>query len=239
MPVAYRRPEADLPLPTPELAQRVSGSRCLDTFLSSGNVHANAVLRLLQPHMDPAAVRAFLDWGCGCGRITLHLARMLPDAKIHGTDVDARAIAWLSSAMPGGQFHATGESPPLPFDDDSFDLVLASSVFTHLSQADQEAWLTEVRRVMKLGGFLVATTHGWHTAAWYRFPEVTADMEERGFSDRMPDGSLGDVVSPDYYRTTFQTPDYTRSAWCTLLEEVAMIPAALNLHQDVWVLRKG
>ena len=81
VPIAYRRPEADFLLPSSELAQRVSGSRCLDTFLSSGNVHTNAVARMLQPHIDLTKVQSFLDWGCGCGRISLHLGRMLPHAK--------------------------------------------------------------------------------------------------------------------------------------------------------------
>jgi SAM-dependent methyltransferase len=46
------------------------------------------------------------------------------------------------------------------FEDESFDLVYALSVFTHLTGDLQIAWRDELRRVLRPGGLLLVTTHG-------------------------------------------------------------------------------
>jgi hypothetical protein len=50
----------------------------------------------------------------------------------------------------------TSESPPLPFEDGYFDLIYSLSVFTHLTTT-WEAWLHELRRVLKPQGHAVIT----------------------------------------------------------------------------------
>jgi SAM-dependent methyltransferase len=41
-----------------------------------------------------------------------------------------------------------------------FDLVVAVSVFTHLSLELQEFWIAEMRRIIRPGGYLIMSTHG-------------------------------------------------------------------------------
>jgi len=50
--------------------------------------------------------------------------------------------------------------PPLPFPDNSFDLIYAVSVFTHLSEEHQRTWLPELRRVLRPGGRLLLVDIG-------------------------------------------------------------------------------
>ena len=50
--------------------------------------------------------------------------------------------------------------PPLPFDDARFDLVLGYSVFTHLNVQYQDAWLGELRRLVRPGGILLLSISG-------------------------------------------------------------------------------
>jgi SAM-dependent methyltransferase len=49
---------------------------------------------------------------------------------------------------------------PPPYADDSFDLVYAISVFTHLTQDVAVAWAAEMRRVLRPGGMFFFTTRG-------------------------------------------------------------------------------
>ena len=60
--------------------------------------------------------------------------------------------------------HASGDIPrdrdpgACPYPDDSFDVVYACSVFSHLPETLHLLWLAEIRRVLRPGGVLVATT---------------------------------------------------------------------------------
>src|SRR5262249_35815419 len=53
-------------------------------------------------------------------------------------------------------------TPHLPFEDNYFDLVFAGSVFTHLSNL-AEAWLLELRRIVRAGGYIYVTVHDENT----------------------------------------------------------------------------
>ncbi|MCA1697943.1 MAG: class I SAM-dependent methyltransferase [Actinobacteria bacterium] len=59
----------------------------------------------------------------------------------------------------------TGEIPPLPQPDAYFDLVWATSVFTHISD-HWSAWLLELHRLLKDGGLLIATFLGRGVLEW-------------------------------------------------------------------------
>ncbi len=55
------------------------------------------------------------------------------------------------------------EAPPLELDDDSFDLVWAISVFTHISDY-WSSWLVDLHRILRDGGILLATIAGPDTS---------------------------------------------------------------------------
>ena len=55
---------------------------------------------------------------------------------------------------------------PWPWDDNSFDEILALDVFEHL-RVDIQQWLDECWRILKPGGYLVFRTPAWdHWTAW-------------------------------------------------------------------------
>ena len=59
------------------------------------------------------------------------------------------------SANPKGRFRAS--ECRFPWDDESFDFVLLTSVFTHMLPADREHYLSEIARVMSRGAKCVIT----------------------------------------------------------------------------------
>src|SRR5262249_7002461 len=79
---------------------------------------------------------------------------------IAGTDANAKAIDWDRKNLPGIDFRVNRLEPPLAFQDSSFDLVYALSVFTHIPLPWQRPWLDELRRVLRPGAYLLATVHG-------------------------------------------------------------------------------
>ncbi len=105
--------------------------------------------------------RRILDLGCGAGRVLRHLLAYTDEgAELHGCDVDEPSIEWLNEHMsPPVHAFANATMPPLPLADDSLDLVVATSFFTHIYQGWSE-WLVEVQRVLAPGGLLLATYLG-------------------------------------------------------------------------------
>src|SRR6202012_1198757 len=105
--------------------------------------------------------RRVLDFGCGCGRTLRWMRDLAPTAALPGAGVDGGAIDWCARHFDFGSFAATQAQPPLPYADDSFDLIYVLSVFTHLPLAAQLAWLAELRRVLAPGGTLLLTFLGY------------------------------------------------------------------------------
>ncbi len=99
-----------------------------------------------------------LDLGCGAGEFTAALS----DAGLSavGADVAEAALERARAERPELRFVLVPVCGPLPFEDNSFELVWASEVIEHV--ADTARWLSEARRVLVPGGRLLVTTpsHG-------------------------------------------------------------------------------
>ena len=141
-------------LPPRRLMVRVAGTADAEWFLRSGRAAYDAIVA----KVPPAEIGAVLDFGCGCGRVTRYWADFA--GEVAGSDLSGRAVEWCRRALPFGRFEPNGLAPPLPFADESFDLVYALSVFTHLTADLQLAWRDELRRVLRPGGRLLISTHG-------------------------------------------------------------------------------
>jgi 2-polyprenyl-3-methyl-5-hydroxy-6-metoxy-1,4-benzoquinol methylase len=103
-----------------------------------------------------------LDLGCGTGTLTLRLKQAHPDAEVVGLDADPRAlrIAEAKAAAAGvGITFEQGMAFALPSPDNTFDRVLSSLLFHHLTHEDKVRTAREVARVLRPGGEL-------HVADW-------------------------------------------------------------------------
>jgi len=236
--VGYHRPPSDKPLPPPQVMSRAAGAAIPDLWVATGIKGSNDVRRVLGRHVDLRQVKRLLEWGCGSGRVTRHLIDRLPWARVHGTDIDAEAVAWAAKNLDG-EFVPCRTEPPLPYADATFDAIVSLSVFTHLTRPYQAAWLQELRRILVPGGLLLATTHGEFAGHWLfprpdRFREVFAN----GIHDSIRDDTLGAVASGEYYRSTFQTRDYTQREWSKYMDVIDFVEGGSNNLQDMWVLRR-
>ena len=99
-----------------------------------------------------------LDIGSGAGTFTAWLGRI--GANPLGAEVAEAAVRRARAAHPELEFRLVPIDGPLPLEDNEFDVVWASEVIEHV--ADTGRWLSEVRRVLRPSGRLLATTpsHG-------------------------------------------------------------------------------
>ncbi|HSI97384.1 MAG TPA: class I SAM-dependent methyltransferase, partial [Gaiellaceae bacterium] len=91
-----------------------------------------------------------LDLGCRSGALTRHF---LEGNQVVGVDVDGVALA--KAAALGVEPVVANVDEPLPFEDESFDAVVAGELFEHLHFPD--ALVAEIRRVLRPGGVLVGS----------------------------------------------------------------------------------
>jgi SAM-dependent methyltransferase len=137
----------------------------------------------IYPEWPVSIYRSVFDFGCGCGRIARKLLMQTPrPEKYVGMDPHRGVIDWasanLTTVAPEFRFlHHDVYSPGyaadnrlslsdrFPLDDSSSTLVIAHSVFTHLSLDQAGFYLSEVARVLTPGG--VAFT------SWFFFDNTT------------------------------------------------------------------
>jgi len=97
--------------------------------------------------------RRVLDLGCGSGAVVAQLRAGGVDAA--GVDYSAAMVAVAHEEFGLGEHVARADASDLPFEDNSFDVVMANGVFHHLAvQHELAGSLREVFRVLRPGGRL-------------------------------------------------------------------------------------
>ena len=171
-----------------------------------------------------------LDLGCGWGRIARMLLREVDEEQIVGIDIDPIGIEACRAAMPSAQFDLIGPRGPAPYPDESFDLIYACSVFSHLPEDLHLQWLAEISRLLKPGGVFVATTlsaamirlaatlrskgeyrAGWQRAVAESFPEEAQAAYDAGryLFGPHPRADYGQAIIPRAY---------VEAVWSTMYE---------------------
>ncbi len=116
-----------------------------------------------------AAGQRVLDLGCGTGTLTLLVERLHPGATVVGLDGDPKAleIARRKAQAAGSRIvFDRGLSYDLPYPDSSFDRVVSSLVFHHLTLEHKRETLREVDRVLAPGGSLHVVDFGPPASTW-------------------------------------------------------------------------
>jgi methionine biosynthesis protein MetW len=107
-------------------------------------------LSLLEENADAR----LLDLGCGDGKLTLKAAERIGTKKIHGIEIVDEDVE--RARVNGIDVRHGDLNQRLPFEDNTFDVILVSHVIEHLSNTD--TFVKEVHRVLKLGGYSVIAT---------------------------------------------------------------------------------
>ena len=229
-----------------DVARRVRVAATADAifFESMGFSACLAMRRALREYFDHdyADYEAILDWGCGCARVAHFVAELAPQ-KLVGIDIDPDNIQWCKKNIPLAQFHRIDLNPPTPFADENFDLIYGISVFTHLSEADQERWLAELLRLTKPGGAVLMSVQS--EIAFFRadsdFQRFLA-LEKEGFYvyGRCPDLDevLPEMKESEYYKNVFHSRRYIYERWSRYFEVVDVIDAVIAGHQDLVIMRR-
>ncbi len=222
-----------LPLPPLKQMMFVAGTPEVNWFLEGGRLAAQSVRETLEKNgLALEAFSAVLDFGCGCGRVLRHW-RNIQGPQWRGADYNAEMIRWCQHNLSFAQFAINPLDPPLPYPAATFDFVYALSVFTHMPEALQHAWMAELGRVLKPGGYLLITTHG------ERFLGTLTSSEKAQFH-------AGQLVVTDAEAAgtnlcgAYHPERYVRERLAAGFDVVDVIPAGAKGHagQDIYLLRR-
>jgi SAM-dependent methyltransferase len=237
--VTMPREAASMPDPGAELVSRAVGGADRAWFYWTGRESVRELERTVaHARRTLDSFESILDFGCGCGRTLLWMQQLGRKRALHGTDVDAEAIDWCRDHVPYAEVTVNDAHPPLPYPDGAFDLVFAHSVFTHIDERRQDAWLSELQRVTSTGGFLVLSTHG----------EVALGDDVWRIRERLEDEGIvfiDNVFGPEYplphwYQTTYHAPWYVFEHWGRWFEIRAYLPGgALGVQDHILLQRRA
>jgi SAM-dependent methyltransferase len=161
--------------------------------------------------------RNLLDLGCDAGGRTVWVAERLAVDEMHGVEIDPDR-AELARAK-GIEVVSADLSERLPFDDESFDLVMSNQVIEHVP--DTDSFVGEAFRVLRPGGCAIVSTENlsaWHNVGslvlgWQPFSLTNVSEVSKGIGNPLGihRGEPGErrghlrVMAPRGLRELFET----------------------------------
>ena len=156
------------------------------------------------------------------------------EVEVFGCDYNAESIKWCQENLNGIVFLQNDLLPPTFFTDSEFDFGYAISVFTHLSEHSQLAWISEIKRILCDNCIFVFTTQG----ECYR--ELLTPNERKVFNEhRMV------IRSSDRERKKLYSSFASRQCVENMLSEMDLQILSWTpgpdsgFSQDLWVVKKS
>ncbi len=160
-----------------------------------------------------------LDLACGTGTLTVLIKQNFPQTNVFAIDGDARVlqIAESKAKKLGAEIQfIKGLSSALPYADETFDRVVSSLFFHHLTQENKLKTFREVFRVLKKDGeFHIAD---WGLPSNYLMKVASRGIELLDGAETTGDnfkGLLPSLVSEAGFRETEET-QYFNSLFGTI-----------------------
>ncbi|MGH6835530.1 MAG: class I SAM-dependent methyltransferase [Methylocella sp.] len=237
------------PFPPPELMKETSGLIRPQDFANHGLLICRAFAGACP--LPLSEFGSILDFGVGVGR----LARMFKgfSGTYVGVDVDRRNIDWITENLVYVAAVRTLPRRPLPFGDGFFEAIISVSVFTHMNEADCQFYLNELKRVLKPGGYFLASLQG--ERALQRASEevpikemLCLSLAEVAAAQKELSAGSGFCFAPQIthltsdaydYGMTFVSQSFVEEIWGREFCSVQVRQAAIADFQDIAVFRNA
>jgi ubiquinone/menaquinone biosynthesis C-methylase UbiE len=190
-------------LPTPPLEMiRHVGSVNEENFREVG---MHVVCDLIQFGLLTNPNATIADIGCGCGRIAMFIVPALGDnGSYHGFDTWSEGIKWatenITSNYPNAVFKTLPDTQKdagyradffhsIDLADNSCDLVLAISLFTHLKYDAARSFMQEIYRIMRKDARAYLTFFIYDEESLHAIPYPHRDLDSDGYGFYYVEGS--------------------------------------------------
>jgi len=171
-----------------------------------------------------------LEMACGYGRVTRHLARELAPECITAVEILEPAVDFVGQTLGADARLSCTDPSKLDVGSD-FDIILVSSLFSHLPRSRFGEWLQALAERLSPRGVLVFSTHGPDVV-----PEVVKDPS--GFTFVPQSESLN--LDGAEYGSAFVDSDVVREiAFERGLVHIASVERDLWMLQDLYVVSRS
>lgn len=154
-------------------------------------------LRVIESaHLEPGM--RVVDVGCGTGTLLLIAAEVMPEARLFGVDIDDRILERARQKLSLRDLNIQLEqasATDLPYADGSFERVLSTLTFHHLTRQQKQRAFAEAYRVLRPSGELHVGDFGApHTryarAASYLIERIGREHVQENFLGLLPQMAL-------------------------------------------------
>ncbi|MEG3973332.1 class I SAM-dependent methyltransferase [Microcoleus sp. herbarium8] len=198
-----------------------------------------------------------LDFMCGWGQIIRFFLKDITVDNLYGIDVDPAMIDICVNTIRQGNYSVVKPEPPTEFANNSFDVVYAYSIFSHLSEPVHIKWVEEFSRILKPGGILVVTVWGRNFIEFCRSlrgqshefdcykalansfldtDAAFADYDNGKFLYSPTSGSP--TRPPSFYGEAVISPGYVNREWTKYLTFCDFVDDPAKFNQAVIVMQK-
>lgn len=134
------------------------------------------IQRMLADLTGSRQPKRILDFGCGIGHATKHLADLFPDAEVVGMDTAESALDYARATMEGrnARFTSSLESLDIGY----FDLCYTNGTFHHIDPALRQSIVKHIRQVLRPGGlFAFFENNPWNPGTRWVMHNIPFDRD--------------------------------------------------------------
>ena len=204
--------------------------RALAMYAQSGFLIWSTLKRLIEHRFgEIGRVGKLLDFASGYGRVTRFIVEDLPPDRVWIADIYAGGVAFQQERF-GVQGIVSTADPADLIIEERFDVILVSSLFSHLPEETFHSWLRRLCGLLAPGGMLIFSVHDQSLLPPGR------EMPPGGllFDEMSESASLAKAQ----YGTTWVSESFVRAAAASAAPgcSVARILRGFGNFQDLYVL---
>ncbi len=205
------------------IARSPESSNPIRDYLADGWRTLSELMLLLEA-LDQPLIKTgqMLEFACGFGRFTRHLAPVLP-GRLTCSDVLPGSVEFVAEQF-GVQAFASSMRPEEVEFPRRYDLVFVLSLFTHLPVSAWKPWLIQLSKAVKPGGLLLLSFHNEQAAA-----EFGVEFDDSGIFFQA--SSESPSLDASQYGTTLTTREVIESE----IQQALDVPITLYRERAFWV----